>query len=243
VADDVQTVLGLLMRIFNQSRLKTFSAALLTVLLLVGGLVFGVLTGGMLNKSLPMHVPQATRNLFSALPVLGILGCAGAAWGRAMGRIAGVDNPRRMAWAGGLSYGPSIIIVAIGLSLLEVQLIEQGKGPDIPIHRIYTLLFVPGTFIVAAAGALGLGLASTKFQRAFQCALITGLTAALTFLAVNLIMDSLGWRIGAPRAAERATMLTVTLVGCLGAALTGGAVTSAFLGKDPEALPVESREV
>ena len=37
-------------------------------------------------------------------------------------------------------------------------------------------------------------------------------------------MEALGWQIGGPGAAERATMLTVLFVSNLGAALAGGAV-------------------
>jgi len=51
-----------------------------------------------------------------------------------------------------------------------------------------------------------------------------GLIATLTFLVVNLLMESLGWVIGAPNAAERATMVTVLALGNITAAITGGAV-------------------
>jgi hypothetical protein len=34
-----------------------------------------------------------------------------------------------------------------------------------------------------------------------------GLTAAFAFLTVNLVLESLGWVVGAPRTAERFTML------------------------------------
>ena len=176
-----------------------------------------------------MHVPQATRSLFSALPVLGISGFAGAGWGTILGRNSGSTYPKRMAWAGGLSYGPAVILVALGLTFLEVQIVEHGQGPDIPVHVLYTLLFVPAAFIVAAIGGLGLGLANKKVRLAIKLALGAGLSAALTFLVINLVMNGLGWRIGAPGAAERFTMLTVTLVGSLGAALAGGAIISILL--------------
>ena len=51
-----------------------------------------------------------------------------------------------------------------------------------------------------------------------------GLAATVMFLVVNLLMESLGWVVVAPRAAERFTMLTVLLVSDLAAALAGGAV-------------------
>jgi hypothetical protein len=51
-----------------------------------------------------------------------------------------------------------------------------------------------------------------------------GLVAAAVFLVVNLLMEGAGWVVGAPRAAERFTMLTVMFVGNLAAALAGGAL-------------------
>ncbi|OGO27954.1 MAG: hypothetical protein A2Z16_13930 [Chloroflexi bacterium RBG_16_54_18] len=212
--------------------------ALFTMLILVGGLVIGVFFGSLLNESLPMHVPEATRSLFSALPVLGTLAFAGACWGYVLGRVTGSPYRKRMALAGGLCYGLAIILVALSLTFLEVQIVEKGLGPDIQVHNLYTLLFVPGTFIVAAAGSLGLGLANKKLNLAIRLAIFAGLASAASFLIINLTMDALGWRVGAPGAAERATMLTVTLVGCLGAALAGGAVTSLLLRKEYLPQPV-----
>jgi hypothetical protein len=48
-----------------------------------------------------------------------------------------------------------------------------------------------------------------------------GLAAGGAFQAVNLIMQAAGWVVGAPGAAERATMLTVMGLGNIGAALGG----------------------
>jgi hypothetical protein len=50
------------------------------------------------------------------------------------------------------------------------------------------------------------------------------------FLLVNLVMYQLGYKVGAPGAAERATMLTVMMAGSLGAALAGGAAIGVLLG-------------
>jgi hypothetical protein len=48
-------------------------------------------------------------------------------------------------------------------------------------------------------------------------------------LIVYQAMDKAGWRIGAPDAARRATMIVVTSLGALAAALAGGAVLGYFL--------------
>ena len=42
-------------------------------------------------------------------------------------------------------------------------------------------------------------------------------------------MQAAGWQVGAPDAADRLTMLTVLLVGNLGAAVVGGAVMGLVL--------------
>ena len=44
------------------------------------------------------------------------------------------------------------------------------------------------------------------------------------FFVADILMDLAGWRVGAPGAAERATMLTVMMVGNLAAAVAGGAM-------------------
>jgi hypothetical protein len=47
-------------------------------------------------------------------------------------------------------------------------------------------------------------------------------------LIANLVMEAFGWQVGGPRAAERATMLTVMFTGNIVAALAGGAMLAAF---------------
>ncbi|RPI87709.1 MAG: hypothetical protein EHM41_04010 [Chloroflexi bacterium] len=46
-----------------------------------------------------------------------------------------------------------------------------------------------------------------------------------------MTMQAMGWVVGAPGAVERATMITVMFSGDLAAALAGGAVIGALLGK------------
>jgi len=75
--------------------------------------------------------------------------------------------------------------------------------------------------LVAGAGGLALGIALCSWS----------LAAGLAFLAADLTMDALGWRVGAPGAAERATMITVLLVSSLGAALAGGAAIGLLLSQ------------
>jgi hypothetical protein len=202
--------------------------ALATGLCLFGGMLLGLLAGFAVS-GLPMHIPERTRNLISALPVLVTLTAGGAVWGYTMSRLTGAGGRTRMAWAGALSFAPSLILTGIILARLEVAIVEGSGGPDLPIHQVFSLLFVPAAFFVAGVGGLALGLAAGDAHRALKMFIAAGSAAALAFLAVNLGMDALGWRVGAPGAAERFTMLTVMLAGSLGAALAGGAVVGMVL--------------
>jgi hypothetical protein len=191
------------------------------------------LAAGIAVSGLPMHMPERTRNLLSILPVLGIIIAAGAVWGYLMGRATDVGKTRRMTWAGGLSFAPSLILAGILLARLEVAIIERGGGPDLPVHVVFTLLFVPAAFFIAGMGGLALGFAQGSWRLAGRLALGGALAGGLAFLVVNLVMDALGWRVGAPGAAERATMLTVMMVSNLGTALAGGAVIGVQLVRHP----------
>ncbi|MFQ5890957.1 MAG: hypothetical protein ACE5JR_13075 [Gemmatimonadota bacterium] len=104
------------------------------------------------------------------------------------------------------------------------------SGSALPIHVVFTILFVPAAFFVAGVTALAVGVALKDWARAGRLAVCTGLAAAAAFLAVDVLMDLAGWRVGAPGAASRATMLTVTLAGSLAGALAGGGVLGALLG-------------
>ena len=70
----------------------TARCALVSGMFLFGGMLVGLLAGFAVN-GLPMHVPEQTRNLLSALPVLAIITAAGAGWGLAMARQLLVASP------------------------------------------------------------------------------------------------------------------------------------------------------
>ena len=201
--------------------------ALLTLLTLFGGLLAGLVVGDLVFHLIPGSSIQDVKLghvAIAALPaLLGFL-AGGAAWGVQMGRLAGNTETRRLSLAGMLGFAPVTILLAIGLGLLEPAIVGYLGARGQPVHRVFTLLFVPSAFIIAGVSAwvIGRGLGSPKLARSLFWQV--GLTAALTFLVVNLIMESLGWVIGAPNAAERATMLTVLALGIITAALTSGAV-------------------
>ena len=198
-------------------------SALTTALALIGGLLVGVLSGSLVHFGLPESLADAWRVGIAALPALAGTLAGGALWGRVMAGLAGSSETRRMTWAGGLSFGPAVILAGLALSGLEVILVEKG-GTQLPLHVVFTLLFVPAASFVAAAGGLALGIALRNRQLAGKLALSAGLASGLAFLAVNLTMYAMGWIVGAPGAAQRLTMITVLTMSSTGASLAGGAV-------------------
>jgi hypothetical protein len=126
-----------------------------------------------------------------------------------------------MAWAGMLGFAPVTLGLGFVLILLEPVAVQRF-GQHIPIHRLFTLFFVPTAFLIAGIGAWAISIGLRDRQLAGSLLLRVGVAAALAFLAVNLAMDALGWRVGAPHAAERFTMLVVMFAGNLAAAFAGG---------------------
>ncbi|MBI1801394.1 MAG: hypothetical protein HY259_12950 [Chloroflexi bacterium] len=216
-------------------RMMTISA-LATAGCLIGGLMVGGLIGNLLNGALPGHLADEAKAGIAAIPALAAVLGGGALWGDSMRRVMGAGERRRMAWAGALGYGPTVTLVGLALTGLEVVLVERGGANGLPIHVVFSLLFTPAAFLIAASGGFALGLAlrgwsPTRSGMAGRLALGGGLAAGLAFLAIDLLLDTAGWRVGAPGAAERATMLTVALTGNLAAALAGGAAIGYWIQK------------
>jgi len=217
-------------------------SALTTALYLFGGLLLGFGLA-IAVSGLPGHLlSESTRNVLAGVTIFTVLILAGAAWGRAIARLTGSSNGRRMVWAGALSYGPGVLLAGVVLSLLEVVVVERRGGPDLPVHNVFTILFVPAAFIVSSLGGLAIGLAHRDGKQTVRLTLGSGLAGAAAFLVIDLTLDALGFRVGAPRAEERATMLTVMMTGNLGAALAAGAVIGALLGKSIASKPSHSPE-
>jgi hypothetical protein len=197
-----------------------FRAAWLTAACLVGGLIVGVGLGLVLS---PFPDRRPVQYVLSGAVALAVIAAAGAIWGRAIGRLAGSADPRRMAWAGALGTGPIIVLTGVGLGLLEPIVVGRVAARGLAVHVGFTMMFVPAAFLVAAVGAGAVGVAMRDWALGRRLAIGAGLAAAVAFLAVDLFMDTIGWRVGAPGAAERATMLTVTGLGSVAAALVAGA--------------------
>jgi hypothetical protein len=220
-----------------------FQGGFLSVLTLFGGLLLGTAVGFWVFESLPGHSvisPSALHISLAALPAFaGFLG-GSAVWGVWMGRLAGSAEPRRMAVAGMLGFAPITLVLGIGLSAVEPFVVEK-IGALFPIHRIFTLLFVPSAFLISglSAWAIGRGLRSPALAQNLLWRV--GGAAALAFLVVNLVMEFSGWVVGGPNAAERYTMLTVMFLGNLGAALAGGSVLGVIVRLRAQSAQTASR--
>ena len=206
----------------------SLAGAVFTALSLVGGIVLGIVVGNFVFNLFPGHNfpnPSPVAMAVAAVPALMGMFIGSAVWGVLMGRLAQVspNDWRRMALAGGLSFAPTTIGLALLLQIVEpIALREYGDW--LPLYRLFTVLFVPTAFVIAGVSAWSIGVGLRNRPLAWRLLWQVGLVAALAFLAVNLLMESLGWVVGAPRAAERFTMLTVMSLGNLGAALAGGAL-------------------
>jgi hypothetical protein len=192
----------------------------LTMLGLVGGLMGGLIGGSFIFHGL---IGKASHPLTYTLAAMvfgtSILG-GSVLWGMGMGRLARSSALRRAAWASILGFVPITVLLNFGLLTIEPIAVRA----DLPVHRLFTVLFVPTAFLIAATSSLVLAWALGWGRTAPAMALRVGSTAALAFLAVNLGMEAQGWLIGAPSAEERGTMITVLIAGNLGAALAGGAM-------------------
>lgn len=209
------------------------SSALLTGLILIPGSILGVAAGAVVNERLPWYVSDALRSTLPVLAVLIVLLVAGAVWGSAMSRLTRAAATRRMALAGGLGYALSATSVALALGSLGNVVLAQLR-PALPVHNVYTLLFVPAAAIIAGVSGAALGLATRDRAKVGKLAWMCALAGGCAFLIVNLAMDALGWRVGAPGAELRATMLTTTFLGDFAAAIAGGAAIGNVLS--PRAL-------
>ena len=113
-------------------------------------LVPGILVGGGLG-AIFQRVP------ISGLLAVSIVSVAAGCWGRNMARLTDLGHERRVAWATGLAVGPSVVLVGVSLAGLESALIPQGADARLPIHVVFSILFVPADLLIAATGGFAGG--------------------------------------------------------------------------------------
>ncbi len=192
-------------------------AGLATVIYLGGGLALGLILG-ITVSNVPLLIDELLKNIAGALGLLTLVSLASHRWGSTMAGLSGWGDRPRAARIGGLSFPIVLIMGALALSAGE-GLFQIG----IPIHILYGALFVPTSILIVATVSLTWGRALRDWNLGGRLALGAAPLAGLAYLLSYLLMDTIGYRVGAPGAVERATMITVTLVACLSAAAVGGA--------------------
>ena len=211
-------------------------SALATLVCLCGAVVPAFAAMGVVNRFLPALAERAGPVLFYVFVlVFSMLG--GWVWARVLARVTGRPDARRIAAGGALGFGLAMPVALAGLTAAESELMRLAmEGREVPAHLAFGVLFAAAVFGVVGATTLLLGLGAGSAGAAARLALRCAGAATLVFMCVNLGFDLAGWRVGAPRAEERFTMLVVTAVGVVGAALVGGGVLGrALAGPRPTA--------
>ncbi|TMD59950.1 MAG: hypothetical protein E6I87_07945 [Chloroflexi bacterium] len=131
-------------------------SALATAFVLIPGVIVGVAVGQGVIGLLPGHSGDLNLALAAIAVLVGLLP-AGALWGWAISRITHAANGRRLAVAGGIGFAPTTVVVVLALTFFENLFVEQRQGPDLPIHNVFTMLFVPAAAILAGLTAFALG--------------------------------------------------------------------------------------
>jgi hypothetical protein len=205
-------------------------SALLTVRDLVGGLIAAVGLGALIAAA-GKSFPRAAQ-VIAVLVAGAVLVKSVRIWANDIFRLGGSPSATTARIAV-LGLVPAVIAVGLALSALEPTLVARGAQNGLAIHVVYVLVFVPATLLVAAVGAFGLGAAMRSAAFGFRLASVAGLAAAVGFSAVAIAMDAIGWRVGAPDAGRRATMIVVTALGMVGAAFAAGGAIGLALPRSP----------
>jgi hypothetical protein len=211
--------------------LFSLQSGLLTALTLAGGLAAAFLLGNLLFESFNVHMSGLSSGLIAFPVFLVCLIGGGALWGYAMAKILKVEG-KKLVRPAALAYGGTVILVGILLELAFGLVSLLTAQISLPIHIAFTVVFVTAAGLIAGllSGRMAGWLGREEIKR--QVGQASGLGAALGFLAVNMVMLALGWKVGAPGAAERFTMITVMLSSNFGAALVGGSVLGWILQKE-----------
>jgi hypothetical protein len=128
-------------------------SAALTVLALVGGLIGGLLGGSLIFHSLIEKAPDLLTYTLATIAFFGSTLSGSTLWGVGMARLARSLARWRAACASALSFVPITFL----LNLVLVALEPIAVRANLPVHRLFTVLFVPSAFLIAGTTSLALG--------------------------------------------------------------------------------------
>jgi hypothetical protein len=188
-------------------------------------LVLGILISFVIAVPIQALAPDLGEQAGLAIGlVLLVVCCASAAalWGCLISRLANSGFSHPIAIASAIAYTFALILALVFLGRLEPIVVEERRL-NLPIHVAYAVLFVPAALLVCALVGGAIGIAMKDVRLAKRLAWRSGATGALAFLLLDIVQDLLGRRVGGPNASATATMITVTLVCMLGAAIAASA--------------------
>jgi hypothetical protein len=158
---------------------------------------------------------------------------AGYLWANALAKKAGLEFSRAQSLIIGGVFALVTILVAGRIEHSEQILgrlrIQYGQ----PDHILFGIIFMLGTGAVTGGAGAALGAVQKDWRLALKLLGMGALVGAVTFGTVAFLFDLVGYRVGAPGAEERATMLTVMIIGIWLTALAGtGVFASVLRGED-----------
>ena len=205
--------------------------SLLAVATLGGGLVLAFpVTGGATTAVTRAGLPLGPWIFLGILLLCG--GAAGALWAGGLAALLGVERRRRAAVAGAIGFGAASALAVRALTTIETRLLAHAQAGDAtPMHVAFIATFPGAAFLVVLLSVAALGLGLGLRGRAMAAALASALVAGAAFLLVAVLFDATGWRVGAPNAEARFTMVVVMAVGALVTLLAAGAASATLLDR------------
>ncbi len=229
---DVENERSLMLPSSSEKRIGLRAA--LAGLILQVSIVLAFLVAILIANSLPGHMaPQMERiGPYLAMGlVLGFCAGGGGLWAWMLGRIVGLAERKRMAWAGALVYGPATLTAIFLLNEAEQYFVEGPGRSLLSVHLVFGIVFTLAAVGVVGLAGLALGIALRDGRLGLRLALYAGLASGAAFLAADVVQDLLGRRVGGINAAATATMITVMLVGNIVASLVASGVIGVMLAR------------
>jgi hypothetical protein len=217
------------MAVGRDSRWRITRGSALAGLWLVGALPLGLALVMLVSRITSTELTVESRTFL--IPFLAAYLIAGGLWGHRLGRIAGYNRSRSFIVAGAIGVALPTGVAVTALTYVEQNLAVLLWG-GLPVHVIFGFSFALAALVLSGIAGLAFGLSLGSARLARQLAVGGGGAGALTFVIVDIGLDVLGFRVGAPNAEQRATMLVVAVVGLWATAIVGSAVLGRILAQE-----------
>lgn len=187
-------------------------------LVIVSGLSVFIL--GSIVSLIGIHDSNNPIFLFLVMMVGSSIG--GSLWAWSVIQSVAPVIAKRVALSSGITFGILVFLTGYGLTLIEQDLFSSNRLNAPGIHFQFVGLFSAAIFLVAGITTTVVTAQIANLKQAGLYGVMTALFSVIAFIGVDLVMYLLGWRVGHIDFPERPTMTTVTGLGLLASALTGG---------------------